>query len=143
MQVADTNIDIRNNYNIEFLKINKNIVFSMIKDKNIVDDNPNKIDFSFLEVSEIEIDFNYFSSLEGNKLYFDEMSVVPLEFADINLPVKEKPYHSRLINNNLEYVDSGYIGQYEKLGINIDFKISTKNGINFYFNAKKFEITIE
>jgi len=135
-------LDIRNNYNIESLKVDVNIVFSIVKDKFIIDSNPHKIDFSFFEVSQLEIDFKSFSSLEQNKLYFDDLLVVPLKYKANKLSLKDKPFHNRQIDNDVGFIDSNYIDKYKENGDCVDFKISTKNGIDFYFIAKRFEIII-
>jgi hypothetical protein len=142
IKTDDKLIDLRNNYTINLCRFDKNITFSFLKEKDISDENPLKIDFSFLDVSNTEIDFSSFSNLENNKLYFDELLAVPLEYIKINLPIKKRPYHSRRIDDGMKFIDSEYILKFEKLDLPIYFKISTKNGIDFYFTAKKFEILI-
>jgi hypothetical protein len=112
------------------------------KNKDVIDDNTSTIILTFIEVSDFEVDFELFSSLEIGKLYFDELLAVPLEYMNINLPIKKRPYHSRRIDDGMKFIDSEYILKFEKLDLPIYFKISTKNGIDFYFTAKKFEILI-
>jgi hypothetical protein len=142
-QIDGKYVDIRNNYNIQFLKSNKDLVFSFIKDKNILDDSPNQIEFTFFEVTELEVDFSSFSSLGNHILHFDELTLVPMEYRDIELPTKDRPYHSMKIGNEKGFMDSDYIKKYEQISSTIHFRISTKNGIDFYFTAKKLEITTD
>lgn len=136
-------IDIRTNYTISSLKVNKNLEITFNKNKDFIDDNTNTIILTFIEVSEFEVDFELFSSLEIGKLYFDGLLAVPLEYMNINLPIKEMPYHSLKIHGDMTYIDSEYILKFEKLDLSIYFKIITKNGIDFYFQAKKLEITTD
>ena len=140
IKIDDTYIDIRNDYTVSSLKVDKDAVFILHKNSEVSDNYPNKISLSFSEISEFEVDLELFSSLENGKLHFDELFVVPIEYIDIDLSIKEKPYHSRKINDDMKFVDSEYILEFEKLGLPIYFKISTKNGIDFYLKAKRFEI---
>jgi|688.fasta_scaffold20930_2 hypothetical protein len=142
IKIDNIYIDIRNNYTISSLKVNKNLNITLNKNKDVIDDNTSTIILTFIEVSDFEVDFELFSSLEIGKLYFDELLAVPLEYMNINLPIKKRPYHSRRIDDGMKFIDSEYILKFEKLDLPIYFKISTKNGIDFYFTAKKFEILI-
>jgi len=141
--INDQYEDIRNDYFISSCFLNKKneltFIFNSIGN---LKHRCKQIYFIFKGVSEFETDFELFSSLENGKLYFDELSVVPLEYIDIDLPIKEKPYHSKKIYDDMSFVDSEYISKFEKLSLPIYFKISTKNGIDFYFTARRFEISL-
>ena len=90
VKIGNMLIDIRNNYTISSMDIDKNFNIKLNKIKDGIDDNLDIITLSFIEISELEIDFESFSSLENGKLHFDELLVVPLEYVNIKFAYKRK-----------------------------------------------------
>ena len=63
IKIDNIYIDIRNNYTISSLKVNKNLNITLNKNKDVIDDNTSTIILTFIEVSDFEVDFELFSQL--------------------------------------------------------------------------------